>query len=74
MSSESQGVLFFLFLLLLYVYFYRLLYSVMQSDGNSFFLNVDLNNVNMAIRDKNSIIDQNEKLIFSDINNEDFTF
>ena len=37
------------------------IYSVVQSDGNSFCGDVVLDSFNMAYRDKNSILDQNMK-------------
>ena len=51
------------------------LYSVMQSDGNSFYGDVVLLIFNRAFRDKDSILEQNyEKQIFWDLYYEDFDF
>ena len=50
-------------------------YSVMQSDGNSFFGDVVLDSFNKEYRDKDSILDQKyEKWIFWDLYYEDFNF
>ena len=47
-------------------------YSVMQLDGSSFYGDVVLDSMNMAFRDKDSILDQiYGKLMFSDFDNED---
>ena len=47
----------------------------MQSDGKWFCWDVVLKNVNIAFRDEDSILEQiYEKLIFSDLNNEDLIF
>ena len=44
------------------------MYSVMQSDGNSFYGDVVLDNYNKAYRDKDNIIDQKyKKQIFCDL-------
>ena len=46
----------------------------MQSDWNSFYLNVDLDSVDMAYRNKDSILEQiYETQIFPDICYEDLT-
>ena len=46
----------------------------MKSDGNRFCEDVALDSFSMAYRDKDSILDQNEKQISLDLYYEDFNF
>ena len=48
-----------------------LIYSVMQSDRNSFCVDVVLDSVNMTFRDEDEVF-ENKKLILSDFHYEDF--
>ena len=58
----------------IYIYIY-ILYSVMQSDGNSFRGDVVLGSFNMSYRDEDSILKQKyENQISWDLYHEDFIF